>query len=70
MISMKKSTKYLRISINIALIVLSIVFFLWILPKVLIYFMPFVIAAIIAFIANPFVRFLEKKVKITRKAER
>ena len=68
MISMKKSTKYLRISINIALIVLSIVFFLWILPKVLIYFMPFVIAAIIAFIANPFVRFLEKKVKITRKA--
>ena len=65
---MKKSTKYLRISINIALIVLSVVFFLWVLPEVIIYFMPFVIAAIIAFIANPVVRFLEKKVRITRKA--
>ena len=65
---MKKSTKYLRISINIALIVLSIIFFIWILPELIIYFMPFVIAAIIAFIANPVVRFLEKKVRITRKA--
>ncbi len=65
---MKKSTKYLRISINIVLIVLSVVFCIWILPKVIIYFMPFVIAAIIAFIANPVIRFLERKVKITRKA--
>lgn len=47
--------------------------FLWllgiifILPKALGFFMPFVIGWIIAMIANPLVRLLEKKVKITRK---
>ncbi len=65
---MKPSTKYLKISINIISVLLTAFLCLYVLPKVLVYFMPFVIAAIIALIANPVVRFLEKKVKIVRKA--
>ena len=41
---------------------------IWLLPKVLVYFMPFVIAIIIALIASPLVKFLESKIKIKRKA--
>ena len=65
---MKPSTKYLKISVNIISVLLTAFLCLYVLPKVLVYFMPFVIAAIIALIANPVVRFLEKKVKIVRKA--
>ena len=36
-------------------------------PKVLKFFMPFVIGWIIAMIANPLVRFLERRVKLVRK---
>lgn len=65
---MKSSTKYLKILINYVLLLLSIVFVLWLLPKAIVYFMPFVIAVIIALIASPLVRFLERKIKIRRKA--
>lgn len=65
---MKPSTKYLKITVNIISVVFTAFVCFFILPKVLVYFMPFVIAAIIALIANPVVRFLEKKVKIVRKA--
>ncbi|MBQ7564094.1 MAG: sporulation integral membrane protein YtvI [Lachnospiraceae bacterium] len=65
---MKKSTKYWKISVNLVLMAVLIVFCIWLLPKILVYFMPFVIAAIIALIANPLVRFLEKKIRIARKA--
>ena len=65
---MKSSTKYLKIVFNYLfaiLIALCVIFFL---PWALAYFWPFVVAAIIASIANPLVRFLEKKMKIRRKA--
>jgi len=65
---MKPSTKYLKIAINIVMMILAVVFCIWLLPKLLMYFMPFVIAAVIALIANPFVKFLERKVKLVRKA--
>ncbi len=48
--------------------VLLLLFCVFLLPKVIVFFMPFVIAAIIALIANPFVKFLEKRIRITRKA--
>ncbi len=41
---------------------------IFVLPRALTFFWPFVVAAIIAAIANPLVRFLEKKMKIRRKA--
>ena len=65
---MKPSIKYLKISVNIISVLVTAFLCFYVLPKVLVYFMPFVIAAVIALIANPVVRFLEKKVKIVRKA--
>ena len=65
---MKPSTKYLKITVNIISVLLTAFICIYVLPKVIVFFMPFVIAAIIALIANPVVRFLEKKVKIVRKA--
>ncbi len=65
---MKSSTKYLKILFNYLFAILIAVFFLFVLPWALEFFWPFVVAAIIAAIANPLVRFLEKKMKIRRKA--
>ena len=65
---MKQSTKYLKITINILSMVAVFLFCVWLLPKIIVYFMPFVIAAIVALIANPLVKFLEQKLKIVRKA--
>ncbi len=50
------------------MMVLLLVFCIVILPKMLVFFMPFVIAGIIALIANPVVRFMEKKLRVNRKA--
>lgn len=65
---MKLSKKYLKIAINYVTMILVVLACVWLLPKVLAYFMPFVIAAIIAFCANPLVRFMEKHIKVKRKA--
>lgn len=65
---MKRSTKYLKIIVNIISFAAIILFCIFILPKVIVFFMPFIIAGIIALIANPVVRFLEKRMKIVRKA--
>jgi len=62
---MKKYCKALA-NITIALAVLLIIIFL--VPRVLIFFAPFVAAWIIALIASPMVRFFEEKVKLKRKA--
>lgn len=65
---MKPSAKYLKIAVNMITMIFAVVFCIWLLPKLIVYFMPFVVAAIIALIANPLVKFLERKVKIVRKA--
>lgn len=54
------------INIVISLVVIGACAFL--LPKVIVFFMPFVIGWVIACIANPLVQFLESKLKIKRKA--
>lgn len=69
---MKSSTgsskKYLKALANlgVALVILLLVLFL--LPRLLIWFMPFVVAGIISLIASPLVRFFEEKIKLKRKA--
>ncbi len=60
--------KYCKIALNIFTMLVAVAFCLFILPRIVVYFMPFVIGGIIAMIANPFVRFLEKRIKIVRKA--
>ena len=64
---MKQSTKYWKILVNLLVAVFTIVCLCVIFPKILVFFMPFVVGWIISMIANPLVRFLERKVKIVRK---
>ena len=65
---MKSSTKYLKILFNYLFALIIAVLVIFVLPWALEFFWPFVVAAIIAAIANPLVRFLDKKMKIKRKA--
>ena len=64
---MRKSTKYLKILTNIILLIAVVLVLIFALPKVLVFFMPFVIGWIIALMANPLVKFMEKRLKIVRK---
>lgn len=64
---MKKSTKYLKIGANLFVFLLILCFIFFILPKILVFFMPFVIGFILSLIADPLVKFLEKRIKIKRK---
>lgn len=64
---LKASTKYLKLLVNILLFLFMLVVFVYILPRVLWFFMPFVIGWILSVIANPLVKFLEKRVKLLRK---
>ena len=58
--------KYLKVALNLVIECLLFLFFIFIVPRILVFFTPFVVAAIIAMIANPLVKFLEGKVKIKR----
>ncbi len=64
---MKKSVKYLKICANLLVAVFTVFVFFYIGPKVVVFFMPFVIGYFISWIANPLVRFLEKRMRIVRK---
>lgn len=64
---MKKSTKYLKIVVNLLVALLVLLLLGFVVPKILVFFMPFVIGWIISMIANPLVRLLERKLKIVRK---
>lgn len=56
-----------RILLNILVPVAAILLVCFLGPKLLQFFMPFIIGWIIAMIANPLVHFLEKRLKIVRK---
>lgn len=58
---------YARVILNIIIPMITIYLVCFWGPRLLKFFMPFVIGWIIAMIANPLVRFLEKRVKIVRK---
>lgn len=66
---MKQETKaYCKALTNIILALIGLVLLIIVLPRVLSFFMPFVVAWIIALLASPMVKFLEEKLKIRRKA--
>lgn len=58
---------YLKVLVNLVIYAATIICLIFILPKLLSFFLPFIIGWIIASIANPLVRFLEKRVKLVRK---
>ena len=51
---------YLKVLINVGMLIVLVLLCIFVVPKVIIYFMPFVIGWLIALIASPLVRFLEK----------
>jgi predicted PurR-regulated permease PerM len=56
-----------KIILNLFLAVVVFVFVVFVLPKVIKFFVPFVVGAVIALCASPIVHFLEKRMKIKRK---
>lgn len=62
-----KNFTYIKILCNLAIFVISLLLVIFVLPRVLVFFMPFVVAWIIAWIATPIVRFVEKHLKLKRK---
>lgn len=64
---MESVKKYTRVILNIVIPLTGIGLTWFLGPKLLRFFMPFVIGWVIAMIANPLVRFLDKKLKIVRK---
>lgn len=63
----EKTLLYVKIVVNLVLCILAAILVIWLGPKLLSFFLPFVIALIVSAIANPLVNFLEKKVRILRK---
>ena len=63
----EKTLLYVKIVVNLVLCIIAAVLLIWLGPKLLSFFLPFVIALIVSAIANPLVNFLERKVKILRK---
>lgn len=64
---LKKVQLYIKIIINFIIFFVGLFGAFILVPKLLRYFSPFVIGWIIAMIANPLVRFMEKRIKIVRK---
>lgn len=64
---MKASTKYLKILCNLAFTIVGILVVIFVLPKVIVYFMPFFVGFLFSLLVNPIVRFLDRRIKISRK---
>lgn len=64
---MKNPNIYKKIAIDLLLTVTIVLLLILVAPKLIAFFLPFVIGYIIALIANPVVKFLEKRLKIVRK---
>ncbi len=58
----------LKLITNLVIALLILLLFVFVVPKVIVFFMPFVIGWIISCIANPLVQILERKIKMKRKA--
>ena len=60
--------KYGKALVNLILAAVIILICVYVAPKVIMLFMPFIIGWFLAMLANPLVRFLEDKIKVKRKA--
>ena len=60
--------KYCKALVNIAVAVVLLLLAIFLLPRLLVFFLPFVIGWIISMIASPLVLFFEEKLKFKRKA--
>lgn len=60
--------KYLKVFLNLGIAFVILLLVVVLLPRVLVFFSPFLVGYIIALIASPLVKFFEEKMKIRRKA--
>ena len=60
--------KYLKVFLNLGIALVILLLVVVLLPRVLVFFSPFLVGYIIALIASPLVKFFEEKMKIRRKA--
>ncbi len=66
---MKQSFRtYLKVILNLITALAALLLCIFLLPKCIIFFMPFIVGWIISLIASPLVRFFEEKLKVRRKA--
>ncbi|MCD7738328.1 MAG: AI-2E family transporter [Lachnospiraceae bacterium] len=63
----KKHTN-LKIALNLLCPLAVLLLALWLVPRILVFFMPFVVAGIIAWIVTPLVNLMEKHLRLKRKA--
>lgn len=68
MVKSENRRTYLKVFINLGIMLILLLFFIFLAPRIIIYFMPFVVGWIVAMIASPLVGFFEKKLKVKRKA--
>ena len=59
---------YLKVFVNLGIMLFALLVCFFVLPRRLVSFMPFVIGWVVALIASPLVKFLERTFKIRRKA--
>lgn len=59
--------KYSKALVNLAVAAAILIAIIWLLPKTIVFFAPFVVGWVIALIAGPLVRFFEERLKIKRK---
>lgn len=64
---MSKFQRYLRITVDFLIAIILALALVFVVPRAVKFFLPFVIGWGIAMLANPLVQFLEKKVKVARK---
>ena len=64
---MSRRQIYTRFLVHILFYLLIVLFCIFVLPRLAVFFLPFLIGWIISAIANPLVRYLEKHIKIVRK---
>lgn len=57
---------YIKILVNIIIYIAVILFMIFLGPKIFRFFLPFIIAWFIAWIANPFVQFLDRRLNLVR----
>ncbi|MCR5279670.1 MAG: sporulation integral membrane protein YtvI [Lachnospiraceae bacterium] len=65
---MKKSTLYLKAMANVMFYIVAFILTILFLPRLVVFFLPFVLAWFVSLIANPVVKFFEEKIKVKRKA--
>lgn len=64
---MKNPNIYKKIAIDLLFTIAIVLLLIFVAPKLIAFFLPFVIGYVIALIANPVVKFLEKRLKIVRR---